>query len=390
MKNLLWLTEWFPTRVQPYAGDGIERRAKAASIYNRIHIIHVKKDTGLRFPQLAVEERVYNANCRAMIYYYPSVRHLSRLLDIVLSNFYFVRLHFKAVRSFKRNYGKPEGIQVNVTMKNGLIALYYRWVCGIPYIVVEGNGFFLPEAKPNFIDENSIFRFLTRTILRRSSLLVTVSDTLARSMINRAGRMQFLTIPSVVDSSIFYPSPYPIPGPSGCFRFMHVSSLDYPKNFEDIMQALKLVIQQGYRTEMRVHGPDRPQLKKMVSDLALEDAVTFLQEAPQTVIADSMRWAHAFILYSRYESFGNVIIEANACGLPVIVSDYPTFREIIIEGVTGITAAGKNPKALAEKMIFTMDNYQSFNTTLIAAATIEKYGFDSIGRQLDEVYKKIF
>jgi len=39
MKNIVWLTEWLPTPAEPYSGDGIERRAKAASLYNDIVII---------------------------------------------------------------------------------------------------------------------------------------------------------------------------------------------------------------------------------------------------------------------------------------------------------------------------------------------------------------
>ena len=92
MKNIVWLTEWFPTRLDLYNGDGIERRAKASSIYNNIFIIHVKKDPSLPFGKLFLEERIYNENCRAAIYYYPSIRKYSKFLDILLSNFYFAEL----------------------------------------------------------------------------------------------------------------------------------------------------------------------------------------------------------------------------------------------------------------------------------------------------------
>ena len=109
MKNIIWLTEWFPDSITPYSGDGIERRAIAASLYNDIVIIYVKKRPGLAFGELLMEERIYNEHCRAVIYYYPSFHKLSRLADLFISNYYFIRLHWKAIRNTKIN---AAGLQV--------------------------------------------------------------------------------------------------------------------------------------------------------------------------------------------------------------------------------------------------------------------------------------
>jgi L-malate glycosyltransferase len=388
MKNILWLTEWLPTSLAPYSGDGIERRAMAASLYNDITIVFVKKKPGLRFGKVVTEERIYNEHCRAIIYYYPSIAKLSRLLDFFLSNYYFIRLHGKGIKNAEKKYGKPAGIQVNVAMKNGIIALYYKWLRHIHYIVVEGWSLFLPEAKPKFKDENWLFRFLAQKVFKQASLLITISNHLGKAICEEVIDMPYQIIPSVVDKNIFFPVEKP---PTlDVFRFIHISSLDYPKNFEQVLQAVKMVAAKKYKIELLVHGPDREELKKMVSELGLQNCVVFRMEAPQTELAASMRLSQALILYSRYETFGNVIIEANACGLPVIVSDYPTFGEIVIDGVTGLTASVDNPQMLAEKMIYLIENYQTFNQSLIKQLTIEKYSYDVIGKLFDDVYRKVF
>jgi len=77
-----------------------------------------------------MEERVYNKHCRAFIYYYPSIRKLSRFLDVVVSNYYFIRLHGRAFYDYRKRFGKPAGIQVNVTMKTELLP-YVINGCGI-------------------------------------------------------------------------------------------------------------------------------------------------------------------------------------------------------------------------------------------------------------------
>ncbi len=388
MKNVLWLSEWFPSVVEPYSGDGIERRAKAASLYNNIVLIHVKKNPNLKFPRVTLEERIYNNNFKAYIYLYPSIRKSSRFFDFILSNFYFILLHFRAIKKFKKEFGKPIGIQVNVAMKCGLIAYIYKWLSGVNYIIVEGIGFYLPESKPAFTDKGWLFRFLAKRVISKASLLITVSNRLGLEMQKFFGQIAFEVIPSVVDNSIFYPASTKIE--NEVFTFSHVSSLDYPKNFEDILKAFKIVLQDGGKFQLLVHGPKRSQILELVNVLGLEKYVIFLKEAPQQQIAETMRKSQALILYSRYESFGNVIIEANACGIPVLLSDYPTFNEILIEGVTGLKAIGNSPEKLADKIMEMIKNYKAFNQRAIVAITLEKYGFGVIGEKLNSIYDRFF
>src|SRR5215831_10400200 len=203
MKNILWLTEWFPSSFEPYNGDGIERRGKAASLYNNIFVIYIKKKHGLPFGKIETEERTYNNNYKASIYYYPSVAKFSRFFDFILSNYYFIRLHYKAIKSFKKKYGKPHCIQVNVAMKNGIIAVLSKWFWRINYIVVEGWSLFLPESMPTFKDKNWIFRFFTRQVIKRATQLVTVSDHLGKMIQTNIINVPYKVIPSVVDEKIF-------------------------------------------------------------------------------------------------------------------------------------------------------------------------------------------
>jgi len=388
MKHVVWLTEWLPTEMERYSGDGIERRAKAASLYNDITIVYVKKRLGSRRSNVAPEVRVYNEHCRAIIYFYPSIADKNRLLDKLLSNYYFLRLHCKGLRHARQQFGRPAGIQVNVTMKDGFFALLYKWFTGTKYIVVEGWSLFLPEARPTFADKSALFRVLTKRVLKGANLLVTVSAHLADQMKRNVLDIPSCVVPSVVDDRIFFPGPAAIP--TIVFRFIHISSLDYPKNFEQIAAAVKIVKDRLYKIELIVHGPDRKEIKQLVAELQLEAHIHFKQENEQEVLAETLRSGHALILYSRYETFGNVLIEANACGLPVIVSNYPTFREIVTDRETGLVANGNDAASLAEQMIAMIDNYAMFDGQYIANKTRSKYGFDVIGKRFNEIYEAIF
>jgi glycosyltransferase involved in cell wall biosynthesis len=105
-------------------------------------------------------------------------------------------------------------------------------------------------------------------------------------------------------------------------------------------------------------------------------------------LADFVRQSLALVLYSSYETFGCVIIEANTCGIPVVVSDIPVFHETVTEGVNGIFVKPNDPVALAERMIEMIKTHSSFNSNTIAA-TSSKYRYEKVGKQFSDWYDEM-
>jgi glycosyltransferase involved in cell wall biosynthesis len=109
----------------------------------------------------------------------------------------------------------------------------------------------------------------------------------------------------------------------------------------------------------------------------------------QSELVKLVQTSDALILYSRYETFGCVLIEANACGVPVIVSDVPVFHENVQEGFNGILAKNEDPAALAEKLSLFLDNQYSFRKNDIITFTKDKFSYKRIGTMYSEWYKSI-
>jgi glycosyltransferase involved in cell wall biosynthesis len=388
MKKIVWLTEWLPSSFEPYNGDAIERHAKAASLFNDIYIIYIKKDPQLPFGKIKQEERIYNEHCRAFIYYYPSIGKFSRFLDVWLSNYYFFRLHGKALKRIRGKYGKIDGIQVNITMKNGIIAWYQKWRRNIHYVVLERWGLFLPEAKPQWKNKSWLFRYFTKKVIRNASCVMTVSKHLGEMLSKNVEHTAFEVIPNVVDKQIFYPET--VAKVHQPFRFIHISNLDYSKNIEQILRAFKQVLEKGYQAELLIHAPASEALNRLISLWQLEKNIILKGEADQPVLADSIRSSDALVLFSLYETFGNVVIEANACGIPVITSNYPTFTETVEDQFNGIIAKGTDAEALAVAMIECIQKRSMFNGKLIAEMTISRYAFERVGKMFDEIYNRFF
>ena len=98
-------------------------------------------------------------------------------------------------------------------------------------------------------------------------------------------------------------------------------------------------------------GPELPALKRLAYRLGVGDAVTFTGRASGAEVVELLNTAHACVNASPKEGWGLTVVEANACGVPVVGSDRPGLRDSIKNGETGFLVPYGNVDAFAEKTI---------------------------------------
>lgn len=135
--------------------------------------------------------------------------------------------------------------------------------------------------------------------------------------------------------------------------FLFVGRLSPEKGIHTLLAAAKKLVscEATHKSEFTIvgEGPEAP-------SCASSGLTTVGALSPQGV-EDMMRRAAALIVPSQcHETFGLVIIEAYACGLPVIASRVGAFRDIVIEGVTGIFFEPGDSDDLAEKIAWAKAN----------------------------------
>ncbi len=118
-------------------------------------------------------------------------------------------------------------------------------------------------------------------------------------------------------------------------KAFHRLTVDYPQ--------LKLVLVGGGNTAY-----DR--ISQLIVDLGLIDKVTVIRELPHTKIAPYYEHAQVFVLASRKEPFGLVLLEAGAFGLPVIASRVGGITEIISAPNLGVLIEPEDHEALANSL----------------------------------------
>lgn len=117
--------------------------------------------------------------------------------------------------------------------------------------------------------------------------------------------------------------------------------LDYKeryKGFDEVVEALPKLLPKHPNLVYLIagEGPDRPRLEAKVRRLNLEKQVIFSGFIPENRKADYYRLADAFLMPSRGEGFGIVLLEAMACGIPVMGSKLDGSSEALLHGKFGV------------------------------------------------------
>ena len=135
-------------------------------------------------------------------------------------------------------------------------------------------------------------------------------------------------------------------------------------------------------------GEERENLQKQIKDLGLQDNIHLLGQKTKTEIVDILRDSNAFILPSRNENFSVAVLEALACGLPVISSICGGIRECIFD-FNGLLFPVNDVDALADAIKYIFENYQSYDRAKIAEDCKNRFSPEVIARQLTDIFEKV-
>lgn len=132
------------------------------------------------------------------------------------------------------------------------------------------------------------------------------------------------------------------------------------------------------------------QLERLAKDLGIETNVEFAGFVDDATKMMYYKSADFFVLPSFSEAFPIALLEAAACGLPLVVSNLEAFRTIIEEGYNGLFTKTGDEKDLAEKVIYLLENEDirkrmSKNTI----KKVEDYSWDRVAEEIENVYRRL-
>ena len=194
--------------------------------------------------------------------------------------------------------------------------------------------------------------------------LVAASVVERRALIAEYGAESSRTtvIPCGVDTELFRPGDRDVArarvGAGDAPLVLYVGRIAPIKGLETLLDALAQLRARGSAVRLLVVGgeADEPtdgheaEIRRRVDTLGLREVVRFAGAQPQEALRDYYVAADVTVLPSYYESFGMVVLEAMACGSPVIGSRVGGLTTTIRDGVTGFLVPDGDAGALAERI----------------------------------------
>lgn len=177
---------------------------------------------------------------------------------------------------------------------------------------------------------------------------------------------------------------------------LYVGKLIWYKGIEYLIQAMKTVLENVDDAQLIIvgDGPERSKLAALANELGVGEHVTFTGWVPDESLPKYYQIADLLVLpsISRREAFGIVLLEAMACGKPVIVSDIPGPNMVIKNNENGLIVPPKNVLRLAEAIIgLLVDEDRRKEMGAHSRKLVEaKYDWDNIVERYEAIYSEIY
>jgi len=226
-------------------------------------------------------------------------------------------------------------------------------------------------------------RKMEKAIVKFSELVVlTQNDANEWKRHNRTSTV----IPNALP---FYPS-----AQSNCISktVMSVGRLEEQKGYDFLIDAWKIVAKKFPEWTLKIYGEGSlyKQLTNQITAANLQENIKIME--PVNNITDHYLQSSIFVLSSRFEGFGMVLIEAMACGVPVVSFDCPHGpSDIIKNDVDGYIVSNGDIYQLAEKICFLIENKNlRIEMGQQARQNVTRYNREVIMNEWDKLFKRLF
>lgn len=280
-------------------------------------------------------------------------------------------------------------IHVQWPIPNGLGGLFLDKIYGIPYInTVHGEEIYLSKRY------NTLFAL--KWIVNNSNKTITNSSATKNMCLDCGIENEKLEIiPFGVDIDFF--RPLKLPKQDDVFQILSVGYLIERKGFEYLIKAIKKILEKHPHVKLDIvgTGPLENKLKNMILELELSDEVQILQNVSDDELLSLYNQADLFVLPSIRDSQGNteglgvVLIEAMACGLPVIGSNIGGIPDIIKDRESGLLFNEKDIDDLSLKILSVIEDEELKNRLSInGSKRAQQFTWTNIASRYIEVYNE--
>lgn len=376
--HVMFIPSWYHNKRNPVHGSFFKEQAlaiqesgvKVTVAYNEIWpltlLFKVKEKIGLSFK---IEEglrtyRYKNFN------YLPKNPKMFKIFNKRLDKLY---------KEIVEKEGKIDLIHCQSSFWAGISAAYISRKYNIPLVITEHSSLdravYIKESYKPFIKKSYL----------EADVLIAVGNGLKKEMSEFSGRKDIKVIHNLIPVENFYINE----NKNNTFTFFSLAFLEGEKGMDVLIKSFSKYFKNiNVKLLIGGEGSQKEYLINLSKELNIDSKIEFLGALSREDVSKYMSLCDAFVLASKYETFGVVYIEALASGKPVIGA-LNGGAEDIINSNNGLIVKTNDIDGLGNAMKYIMDNIDLYKPEEIRSECIKRFSKSKITNEILEVYDSL-
>ncbi|MHC4912697.1 MAG: glycosyltransferase family 4 protein [Planctomycetota bacterium] len=241
-----------------------------------------------------------------------------------------------------------------------------------------------------------IYNLIERTSLKRIDKLIAVNDSAKEYYTRKNPRLKddIIVIPVGIDLGLFKPmdrrkmrSLYDFAQDD--IIILYIGRFSQEKGLDLLLRGFSLLKTHipNARLILLGKGPSKSALKKIIKEENISD-VTFMEPVSHDKIPEVINSANLLALCSSYEGMPTVVLEALACGVPVVSTDVGDVSKVVKNGKTGELILNRDPKSVQNALLKVIErDCETYKDDCIAEA--KRFSWEIISQDIIKVYNDV-
>lgn len=380
--NIVIIPSWYPVESNPINGIFFKEQAKALQRAGHKVVVlfpemwttrMVRQPKGKQGLHISEEDGIKTYRYRAYNVVPGRVPYSS-------AYFFYYSLKKLYKKMLLTELEKPEILHAHSCLWAGWAASKIAKVENLPLLVTEHS---------SKIVRNLLKPYEKKEIINTCSVakkILCVGPSLVDEFKNFTTEQKIQLVPNIVDLRKFE---IKLKHEKKRFKFFSMAFLSFNKGMDVLIKAFAKTFK-GQPVDLVIGGDglERENLEKLARELDIHSQVEFLGSIDREKVAENMQDCDVFVLASRFETFGVVLIEALACGKPIIATACGG-PEIIVNERNGLLVPVEDPDALNAAMESIYQNYDAYSPEVIRDDCYLRFSEEAIVKEITSIYKQI-
>ena len=376
--HVMFIPSWYNNKRNPVHGSFFKEQAQALQ-ENGVKVTVAYNEIWPLTQLFKVNEKIginYSIEDGLKTYRYKNFNYLPK--NPRMFNIFNKRLD-KLYKEIVKKEGGVDLIHCQSSFWAGISAAYIAKKYNIPLVITEHS-----SLKTAIYMKESYKPLVVKSYLEADAL-IAVGNGLKEELCQLSGRKDIRVIHNLIPVEKFKI----IKNNNDVFTFFSLAFLEGEKGMDVLVKAFSKYFK-NTNTKLVIggDGSQREFLVNLSKELGIDNQIQFLGALSREAVVEYMSCCNAFVLASKYETFGVVYIEALASGKPII-GTYNGGAEDIINSNNGLIVKVNDVDELGSAMKYIVNNIDSYNSEYIRNECIEKYSKKKIINEILDVYNEL-